>query len=157
MPGGRPSRYSQKIATQICKGLHEGRSLRDICSAKDMPGTTTVYQWLADKQEFQDQYTRARARGMDAMAEEILDIADNTDDDWEEDPDTGELKLNKEYVQQRRLRIDTRKWLMGKLQPKKYGDRVTTEHTGRLSVTDMTDTALEARIEELAQQLADAN
>jgi hypothetical protein len=33
------------------------------------------------------------------------------------------VRIDHENVQRARLRIDTRKWMVGKLAPKKYGDR----------------------------------
>ncbi len=47
------------------------------------------------------------------------------------DDDEG-YKLNGEHVQRSRLRIDTRKWLAGKLKPKKYGDRINLDHAGEI-------------------------
>lgn len=67
---------------------------------------------------------------MDAMSEEILEIADETSLDTTEDSD-GNVKTNHEVVARSRLRVDTRKWLMSKLAAKKYGDRVVNELTGK--------------------------
>ena len=58
------------------------------------------------------------------MAEEILDIADDSGGDWVED------KLNPEVVARARLRVDSRKWILSKLVPKKYGDKVDLTHAG---------------------------
>ena len=68
-------------------------------------------RWLADDQEWREQYARAREAGDDAMAEDIQDIADGT-----EDPND------------KRVRIDARKWLLAKRQPKKYGDATLIKH-----------------------------
>lgn len=61
------------------------------------------------------------------MAEDILDIADDSSDDWETRTNsrTGEEYevVNQEAVQRARLRVDTRKWLMAKMKPKKYSER----------------------------------
>ena len=59
------------------------------------------------------------------MAEEILDISDDGTNDWEErEIARGRtiIALNTEAVQRSKLRVDTRKWLMAKMKPKKYGD-----------------------------------
>lgn len=108
MSVGRPSDYTPEIAELICHRISEGESLRAICKDESFPCKTSVFKWLGQHQEFANQYARAREAQMDAMAEEILDIAD------EGEPDEANWL---------KLRVDTRKWLMGKLAPKKYGDR----------------------------------
>jgi hypothetical protein len=57
------------------------------------------------------------------MAEEILNIADNQEADVLEDED-GNITTNHNVINRARLRVDSRKWLMSKMFPKKYGDRV---------------------------------
>lgn len=84
-----------------------GMSLRKICMQDDFPDAATVYRWLDKYEEFRDKYARAREAATEDMLEEILEIADST----EIDPND------------KRVRIDTRKWAMGKLKPKKYGER----------------------------------
>jgi hypothetical protein len=111
---GRPSKFTEKIAQTICERIAGGESLRTICAADDMPDKATVLRWLTKGGPFRDQYTRAREDQVEHYADEIIDIADNTVSDSQRD----------------RLRVDTRKWLMGKLAPKKYGERITQEVTG---------------------------
>lgn len=84
-----------------------GMSLRKICMQDDFPDAATVYRWLDKYEQFRDKYARAREAATEDMLEEILEIADST----EIDPND------------KRVRIDTRKWAMGKLKPKKYGER----------------------------------
>lgn len=91
----------------ILDGLADGKSLRAICREDGMPAVSTVMRWLQEDPDWQLQYARARAAGDDAMAEDIQEIADMGDLD----------------PQDRRVRIDARKWLLGKRQPKKYGEK----------------------------------
>ena len=58
---------------------------------------------------FSAAYARARRQQIEAWSDELLKIAD--------DP---RLEPN-----DRRVRLDTRKWLMSKLHPARYGDKVT--------------------------------
>ena len=111
---GRPTDYSHLLAAQICGQISEGKSLRSICKAKNLPSCSTVFLWLSKYPEFSEQYARAREEQADAIADECLDIA-------EHEPD----------VQRARLKIDTRKWFASKMKPKKYGDKQTLEHSGR--------------------------
>lgn len=126
-----PSIFTQEIADAICTRLMEGASLRQICKEAGMPGQRTVYQWLNDKPNFQQQYARAREVQADTLADEILDIS-NT-------PELGKKTVTKasgiettegDMTEHRRLKIDARKWLAGKLAPKKYGDKITQEIGG---------------------------
>ncbi len=112
---GRPSDYTEAMANHICSEISAGRSLRSICDDSGMPGQTTIFRWLADNKDFREQYAHAREAQMDAMAEEIIDIADTE---------------NSEDVQRAKLRIDTRKWLMSKMAPKRYGDKQQMQLTG---------------------------
>lgn len=119
---GRPTLYSPELAEAICKRMSAGESLRKICTFEGMPPTSTVMRWLLAHPEFREQYEQAREAQADFLADEMLQIADDSSRDYI-DTETGK-KLNAEYVQRSRLRVDTRKWLLSKLFPKKYGDLV---------------------------------
>lgn len=128
-PIGRPSKKSLEMLEAICNRLAEGISLREVCRGEGMPSAGTVCRWLADDPAFQEQYARAKDASADAIAEEILDIADNASNDWMErnDPENPGWVANHDHVARSRLRIDARKWLAGKMKPKKYGDKMHTE------------------------------
>jgi len=131
---GRPTIYSQNLADNICSQLAEGISLRTVCLAEDMPDKSTVFMWLRTKKAFLDQYARAKQESADAMAEEILDISDDGTNDWMTIyTDKGYAKEvpNNEVLQRSRLRVDTRKWLMAKMKPKKYGDKIDVTSDGK--------------------------
>lgn len=134
-PVGRPSVRTPENAAKICAGLAVGLSLRSVCKQDGMPDIATVIRWLADDEEFRAQYARAREDQADAMAEELLEIADDGSNDWMEregkDKSIGWV-LNGEHVQRSRLRVDARKWLMSKTKPKKYGDKIDVEHAGAI-------------------------
>lgn len=132
MKTGRPSSFSPEIAQTICERLASGESLRRICIDEEMPARSTVFKWLADNKDFSDQYARAKEVQLDAMAEEILDIADDTSNDTRtiRRGDAEVEVQNAEWVNRCRLQVDTRKWLMSKLAPKKYGDKVQAELSG---------------------------
>lgn len=121
--------YDEAIATRICEEISAGRSLRSICTDDGVPDKATVFRWLAANEEFRDQYARAREAQADAMLEDILEIADDGINDTFED-EAGIVKTNHDVIARSRLRVDTRKWAMSKLAPKKYGDKITQEHTG---------------------------
>ena len=88
-----------------------------------MPASSTIFKWLSENEKFSEQYAHARSAQMEAMALEIIEIADDGRNDTYETED-GEERTNNDVIQRSRLRVDTRKWLMSKLAPKKYGDKV---------------------------------
>ena len=127
---GRPTIYTEALSERICAEIATGLSLRSISEPDDMPDKATVFRWLARHQEFCDQYARATECRTNALAEEILEIADDGRNDWVKNQDGGEA-YNGDHVQRSKLRVDARKWLMSKMEPKKYGDKITQELTGK--------------------------
>ncbi len=122
-PGGRPTKYTKELADTICERLAMGESMRTIAKDEAMPALSSMFKWLRENKEFSEQYARAKQESADAMAEDILDIADNGSNDYMERED-GTTTYNGDSVQRSRLRVDTRKWLMAKMKPKKYGDKI---------------------------------
>jgi hypothetical protein len=149
--GGRPSDYTQELADRICSELAEGKSLRTVCRADDMPDKSTVFRWIRSIPEFRDQYARAKEESADAHVEDTLDIADDASNDWMEihDKDNPGYRFNGEHVNRSKLRIDTRKWIASKLKPKRYGDKVAVggaEDLPPIQTADMTETEVARRI-----------
>ena len=125
---GRPSEYSEEIATEICTHIAEGRSINSYCRLIEKPSVQTIYTWLTKHSQFLELYTRAREDQADTLADEMIDIADNASGpvmvdgipllrDGKPVMMTDAISIN-----HARLRVDTRKWIASKLKPKKYGD-----------------------------------
>lgn len=141
MPAGRPSNYTPELADLICAELSEGKSLRSICRLESMPSVQTCFTWMRAHPQFLEQYARAKEESADALVDDMLDIADNQ---VEQPLLVGGVPMvldgkmvmikDKVSVDHARLRIDTRKWSASKLKPKKYGDKVTNEHTGSVRI-----------------------
>lgn len=137
----RPSSFTQEIADTICGEIAEGKSLRAILrDAEDLPSASTVCRWLAQNEEFQKQYARAREAQADALFDEILAIADDGRNDSYTDDD-GNERTNQDVIARSRLRVDARKWMAGKLRPKVYGDKLEVagpgpngEHSAKVTV-----------------------
>jgi disulfide oxidoreductase YuzD len=150
----RPTDFTPALGDRICDQLADGSSLRTICAAEDMPGKTTVFRWLAQAEkrdapeqliEFRDQYARAREAQADALADEIVNIADQPlvgviTVDKQQSVGRGEHAhledvtevTTKDSVDRARLMIDARKWFAGKLNPKKYGPKI--QHDGAIGL-----------------------
>ncbi|ECX2215582.1 DNA packaging protein [Salmonella enterica] len=148
---GRPSDYTEELAEIICLRLAEGESLRSVCRDDGMPSKQAVLRWLARNESFRAQYVRAKEEGAEAIAEELFDIADDGTNDWmdklDKDGEAIGYQLNGEHVQRSKLRIDTRKWYLSKIMPKKYGDRIQYEQ--KITITDLSDEELDRRLMEL--------
>lgn len=133
MQTGRPSDYTHELAEAVCMRIAEGESLRMVCRDEAMPDKSTILRWIGRHQEFRDQYAKAKELGIEAMAEELFEIADDGTNDWMELTDTEGnaygYKANGEHIQRSKLRIDTRKWYLSKIVPKKYGDRIQQDVT----------------------------
>jgi hypothetical protein len=107
---GRPNSHTPGIETEILERLAAGESLNGICKSQHLPSEAAIRAWSVTDQPpgFSAKYAAARARGYDAIAESTFAIADDLTED----------------ANSRRVRIDTRKWFLSKLAPKKYGDRI---------------------------------
>lgn len=132
---GRPSVMTSKVENTIIERMMSGESLNAICQSPEMPGRSTVMRHIAKDSIFQAKYTRAREALVEHWADELLEIAD--DGTLDTIPGTNkhgeEVQVsNPSNVQRDRLRVDSRKWLMSKLTPKKYGDRVDVDVSGEV-------------------------
>jgi len=124
---GRPTAYTPDLAARICEELASGRTLRDVCRDEGMPPESTVRLWaLRDESGFSAQYAEARQLGYMCLADELLEIADDGQNDWmmRHGDDAPGWAINGEHVARSRLRLDTRKWLLSKALPKLFGDKL---------------------------------
>ena len=94
----------------------------------------TFYRALDADRALCDRYTRAKDASLEAMADETLEIADTVAGDTFEGDD-GIVRIAPDVVARARLRVDTRKWLLSKLAPKKYGDKVDVQHAGTVDLS----------------------
>lgn len=124
------------VFDEICERLADGESLRSICKDSELPDKSTFFRFLRANPQRRDQYTRAKEEGCTAIAEDAIDIADDGSNDWmrDNDPENQGYRLNGEHVQRSKLRVETRKWFLAKLQPKVYGDKSAVELTGSLDI-----------------------
>lgn len=114
MAAGRPTTYTEKIASEILERIASGESVRSIARDDRMPAQSTIFKWSFDNPEFSVQYEKAKAVAAESLAEEMEEIA-------RQEEDTTRAKLI----------IDTRKWNLSKQIPKRFGDRIHQELTGK--------------------------
>ena len=133
---GRPSNYTPALASLICARIAGGESLRAICRDADMPERTTVHLWLLEesKKQFFNQYEQSCNIRAENMFDELNEIADDGTNDWmerENKDGTSYTVLNGEAVARSRLRVDTRKWYLSKVLPKKFGEKLDMTTNGK--------------------------
>lgn len=132
---GRPSAYTPELAAKICEEIATStRSLGAICDESDeLPHPRTAWRWLTQHEEFRQSYSLAREMQQELVAEECIDIADETSNDTitKTSKSGAEYEApNHEWISRSALRVSTRLKLMEKLSPKKYGARITQALTG---------------------------
>jgi hypothetical protein len=112
-PIGRKPRvpYSEEVAEKLFERLRNGETLKVACRDKGMPRAALVRQWAMEDEVFGEKLQRARELGCQAMADEIIDFSDN------KSTEPGKVARD-------RLRVDSRKWLLARILPAIYGDRV---------------------------------
>lgn len=130
----------------ICQEIEKGLALRNVCSA--FMSTRTFYEILESDEMLQKRYARACEIRAEAIFEDIIEIADESNADIS----IGEGMIpiiNGEAVQRSRLRVDARKWVLSKLHPKKYGDKIDVTTDGEkingdaIDYSKLSDAALE--------------
>jgi hypothetical protein len=133
MPAGRPSEYDPAIAAEFLAEVGTTkRGIETICADDRFPEPKTIYRWMLANPEFQQGYARAKEDQTQILEDEILQIADNTQlgEIVTIKADGTEERKQADMIEHRKLQIESRKWLMGKLKPKKYGEKTQTEVTG---------------------------
>jgi hypothetical protein len=160
MASGRPSLYTPELGDKICEKLAEGKSMRYISRLKSMPSMTTLFKWLREIPEFTQQYEKAKIECHNAWFEETMDIPDNQvgnpllNDEGEPIMDENGnpvMHVDAAAIQHARLRVDTRKWALSKIMPKKYGDRVTQD-VNINNYTELPDDELARKLAEKRQE-----
>ena len=161
VPGAKPAGSERKydreaVMAEICERTVSGETLLHICKSDGMPGVSTVFGWLANDVILSEHYTRARTARGDVWAEEIIQIADDSADDFieHETPDGRiEKRLDSEHVQRSKLRVAARQWVIAKHSPQRYGDRVDVNLDAKVKHEDMTDEELLASMQRLYTEL----
>jgi hypothetical protein len=100
----------------IIEDVADGLSLRKACEKAGLNVSHTHTAIDAD-QALREHYARAREQRAEGIAEQILTVANGAL--------TGRIDSDRA-----RVAIDAFKWTAGKMAPKRYGDKITNEHTG---------------------------
>jgi hypothetical protein len=124
---GDGSKFTQDMADRICEGIASGNSLRRVCLGLGI-NHATVMDWRRDREDFANQYATARLSQVESLVDEILEISDDSSQDFIETED-GRTVADHEHINRSRLRVDTRKWYASKVAPKLYGEKIHVDQT----------------------------
>ena len=116
----RKSKYSdnkQEICAKVLEGMRGGMSAFKATAAAGVSNSTFA-TWVTEDAELAENYARAREDMIERMAQEVLDLSDK------EVPETGDGRKDWQAIQKHKLQVDTRKWLLSKLAPRKYGEKL---------------------------------
>ena len=141
--------FSNELFAEICRRMaNDGQTLRQICRSEGMPDRSTFYDWVDADPKLADLYARARDRLIEYWSDDTIEISDDSTNDYmKRKASTGggrsdidgeleqELVPNHENINRARLRVDTRKWLMAKLMPRKYGDQLKIDQKTELGLS----------------------
>ena len=132
---------------KILQHIREGESVNSILKMEGMPVTSTFYKWVMEDENLEKNYARACEFRADFLFEQLLSIADGDHRVKEiEDPDGNKIKVvedDRTTVSRDALSCDVRKFMIAKLAPKKYGNKidVTTdgEKINKVTVFELPD------------------
>lgn len=114
----------------ILRDIEEnGLSLRKSLGGYGMPSSSTFYEWLEADETKAKRYARACEARAEILFEEIIDISDKQSSDVIGEDEFGNIIVNHNIIQRNRLQVDSRKWILAKMNPKKYGDKQEIDHT----------------------------
>lgn len=146
------STYNAKVVEEVIPRVANGETLSAIFREKGeaFPPIATFRNWVTeDVNGLAARYARARENQSESWADSILEISDETSRDTIED-DNGYEKCNHEWISRSRLKVDTRKWLMAKLHPRQYGEKV--EQTVKGEMLHKVDDSVVKLLEDIRQK-----
>ena len=147
---GRPG-YSEEeraeiiahVLVQVASGRFVSRIFREDQTTGNgikMPHVSSFWLWVFqdETEEISDKLKRAREAGIEALLDETIDIADETQFDTKTN-EAGTEVPNNEWITRSRLRVETRIKLAQMLKPKTYGPKLDVTSGGeRIEVDEVT-------------------
>jgi len=128
---GYTASETEMMFRKVIKDVASGASVRSACKKDGTPSIDTFYKWLEKDKSKAERYARATEKRAEAIFEDILNIADENHKDVYEDPETGQERTDHDVIQRSKLRVDSRKWVLAKMMPKKYGDKLDVTSDGQ--------------------------
>ena len=130
-------KWNSELEDSICGAIAvDPRGLIHICEENEFPAPVSIYRHLLQSEEFRNKYARAREMQLQVLADELVPLADKDRICHKRTikADGSEEVVILDQVERTKLQIETRKWLLGKLAPKKYGDKVDMNLSGEVAL-----------------------
>ena len=115
MTTGRPTKYCQELADEICRRICNGESLASICKDTHMPERQNVWVWRTKNPEFRDMCATA----IQIKGEGVVDSMDEI----EEQMIRGEIEGSVGNAI-----LGNRRWKASKFYIRVFGDKTQTEN-----------------------------
>jgi len=112
-----------KVFLDIIQQIELGRSVSNILLDSNLPSRATFYSWLNDNPERIELYKKATEIRADNIFDDMLEISDDASKDYFYDVN-GNRQQSMTAVNRSRLQLDTRKWVLGRMNPKKYSEKL---------------------------------
>ncbi len=129
-----------ELINSVCEQIEQGNSLRKSLETQNIP-SRSFYNIIEQDEAKMQQYARACELRAEKIFEEILEISDTTIEGVVlETDDQGRTKEKKgDMLGHRRLQVDARKWMLSKMNPKKYGDKIEQTVNGSIDIIDFSE------------------
>lgn len=99
----RPTTLTIELRDKICRCIEQGHSIRETAKLLGIKDHSQILVWVREDAEFYQQYRRAQEMRADGMFDQLVALSD---------------EATPEDAHAMRLRIDTRKWVLGRMSPK---------------------------------------
>lgn len=110
----------------VCLEIEKGRALRKCCT--DFMSVDKFHSMCKESADLNERYARAKDIQADYLFDELKDISDGDD-----------IIDDQVKIQRDRLKIDARKWILAKMAPKRYGDKIEIDSTSKVEITQRPD------------------
>lgn len=129
-----------EVFEEILEYIRGGMSLSKATKQPGTFGWSAFYNYMDTDPELEQKYVRACKVRADFIFDEMQEIADTTEEGIVTVVDENGTKVTKQdMLGHRRLKVDTRKWVLGRLNSTKYGDRIALEHGGEIQYKETVD------------------
>lgn len=131
---GRPTEYTKEKGDAICSLIASGKSLKSVVEGDELlPSLQTVFSWLRSDKQFLDNYTQATEQRTDAQLEQLNEMGEEA---IAVSQTTGDKRAGA-VVQAYKLKADNMKWVMARMKPKKYGDKLDMTSDGKAITVEL--------------------
>jgi hypothetical protein len=127
------SEWTDDLVEELLSRMESGETITSIAKDPRMPSYATIWRWEDKGDELSERITRARERGYQARADAIMERVKVC-----ADPQKG------------RLEFDAERWYLGKMQPKRFGDKLDLTSGGDKIGRDTNEVEAATRLAALA-------